>query len=203
MLTFRVTDKAKCPYCNATLASRPKRGKRCPHCGETIRVSRGELITQEEARIREWVGRLGRFGVTRKDLLKARKRLSRRFGTQASLNDTAWGILNRLVTKIRPEEQSHVYEEMARLARIEGRDAKPFIAEARRAELRAYKRQGCKTVETRTCNDDLVCPSCKALEGKPLAIDKAVTSLPVPTQCTAEGGCRCWYVAADPWEALH
>lgn len=37
-----------CPHCLSTLQPRPKRKKKCPHCGEYVYVRRGELVKEPE-----------------------------------------------------------------------------------------------------------------------------------------------------------
>lgn len=54
---------------------------------------------------------------------------------------------------------------------------------------------GARFIEIRTANDDLVCPACRALEGRRFPIDEA-PSLPYE-RCTSEFGCRCWAVESD------
>ena len=60
-------------------------------------------------------------------------------------------------------------------------------------ELQRMREVGVKKVETLTCQDERVCPQCKALDGKIMQIATALKNLPVPNQCS--GDCRCIYLA--------
>lgn len=65
------------------------------------------------------------------------------------------------------------------------------------AQLQQYRqmvRSGlCKTVSIRTCNDDSVCPACRAMAQRHYSLAD-VPELP-HEKCTSEQGCRCWMVA--------
>lgn len=97
----KVENKAVCPYCNFEFEERPSRKKKCPNCGNFIFVRQGRLLTQEEAEIDDWLKRVEYLGVTKKVFLEEQEILSQRFGMKASVNDTAWGILNKLVVRKR------------------------------------------------------------------------------------------------------
>jgi hypothetical protein len=57
-------------------------------------------------------------------------------------------------------------------------------------ELEQMKKAGIKVVEISTCNDSMVCPTCKKLASKKYKINE-VPELPIE-KCTSENGCRCW-----------
>ncbi|HKZ51257.1 MAG TPA: hypothetical protein VJ256_05805 [Dehalococcoidia bacterium] len=166
----------------------PKRKKKCPHCGHYILVRGGKAVTEDEAFIMDWLVRLEPFGVSRRDFDRNRQELSRQFGAEAGIEDTVWRILNGLVA-----HGYSVYWEMAHLARQEGKDPKPYLSEASRLQLTECKRDGLATVRVQTCNDDFVCPACKALYHKKFTVADALSQMPIPTLCQAKAGCRCWY----------
>jgi hypothetical protein len=56
------------------------------------------------------------------------------------------------------------------------------------------KWNGVALVKVTTKNDDLVFSSCRAREGVPIPIDRALEELAVPNACTSPEGCRCSYV---------
>lgn len=184
------TSQSICPYCNQALDPKPKRKKNCPHCNGTIYVSKGKLLTEEGKFIDVWVNRLDEHGVTPGQFQIERQRLSKQFGFQASLNDTVWRILNTLVTK----DAEKAYDLMATLAREENKIPTPYLAESAKHRLLNYKKDGMKKVTVRTCNDDFVCPSCRAIEGKVFSIDQALRDMPIPHMCTSDYGCRCFYL---------
>lgn len=133
--------KSKCPNCNMTLPARPTRKQECPHCSRLILVRNGELVTEEQASILDWLARLEGLGVTRKDFDKHRSELSKQFGVQqAAVNDTIWRILNKLVL-VYARSDSHleqIYREMAKLTSSEGNDPTQYLVEAERVRRRRH-----------------------------------------------------------------
>jgi hypothetical protein len=118
-----------------------------------------------------------------------------------------WGILNEFVSKSRDLHSIKMaYYEMARLAQEEGKDTKPFIAEALRIELKELKKQGIKTVRIVNyggrSDDPSTCSKCKLLYGHKLDIDIAIKTLPVPTMCENQFGCRCSYISEQEWREI-
>ena len=200
--------KPRCPYCGEILDPAPKRKKKCPHCAQYILVRKGELLTEEEAKIRDWLGFLEQFSISRKDFDKHRAGLTKRFGSQASVNDTVWGILNALVSKTKDiHTLQNVYFEMERLASQEGKDPKPYVAERLKIELLVLQREGVKTVRIVGCgyrtDDPSGCSAGKALWGKRFATEVALNQMPIPTACQRPDGCRCAYVSESRWKQLH
>jgi len=192
-------EKPSCPYCGATLESRPTRKKKCPHCGSYMFVRGGEVVTDEEAAIRDWLDAVAEFAITREEFDRHREELSSRFGTRASVNDTAWGLLNALVGRVDGSTLPHVYWQMARLVSEEGKDPKPYLREAARQQLLSLRNSGARFssgarfVQVFNCNDPWVCSGCRALEGKRWTFDEALLRMPIPDSCTEPSGCRCWY----------
>ena len=186
----------------------PKRGKKCPACGQQFAVRKGEIVTLEEAEIRDWLFRLEKYGVSRKDFDRHRADLTRQFGTKAGVNDTVWRILNSLIATERDIQTLRgVYWEMAGLVSGEGKDPKPYLAEALKLDLLMLKREGVKAVRIVGCggrvDDSSACPACRTLWGKKLAIDEAVSQMPIPTKCERpDGWCRCDYVSEEMWRQL-
>lgn len=130
--------KPKCPNCDMALQIKPTRKQECPHCGKFILVRNGEPVTAEQAAIMDWLVRLESLGVTRKDFDKQRNELSKQFGTQASVNDTLWRILNKLILNF-ARSNTHleqVYREMASLVSSEGKDPTQYLVEAEKVRRR-------------------------------------------------------------------
>ena len=194
-------EKPSCPYCRATLESRPKRKKKCPHCGSYMFVRGGEVVTDEEAAIRDWLDAVAEFAITREKFDRKREELSSRFGTRASVNDTAWGLLNALVGRVDDSTLQFVYWQMARLVSEEGKDPKRYLRQALQQQLLSLRRSGVGMVDTSDCNDPFVCSACKALRGKRWTIEEALSKMPIPDSCTEPSGCRCGYCPLpDPIE---
>ncbi len=110
-------NKIRCPNCGQTLETKPTKKQDCPHCGKSILVRGGELVTEEEAKIRDWLLRLEWFEIRRDDFNNYRSQLSKKFGTQAGVNDTIWSIFNHLIIKYGKNLNMlyRVYQEMASL----------------------------------------------------------------------------------------
>jgi hypothetical protein len=204
-----------CPYCQTVLAQPPHRDEQCPDCGHLIIVRQGRLMTEEEARLEQWLARLIQFNITRSDFENYRLELSQRLGVTASIDNTLWRILRAQVAKGRDPDLVHrAYKEMFRLAGEEGQDLKPYVAEAQKIEQKeelqqrraAFWRDMIKIrssrlaeyVQVQTCDDDYVCPTCKLLASELYRVNE-VPELPYE-ECQSEGGCRC-SVAAVPWRS--
>jgi uncharacterized Zn finger protein (UPF0148 family) len=71
--------KQTCPYCSKVLDQPVKRKKKCPHCGEYITFRQGELLTEDEAKVENWMTRLERFRVTKRDYEREREALEKQF----------------------------------------------------------------------------------------------------------------------------
>jgi len=186
---------SKCPYCNAPLEKKPARKKKCPHCGNPIFVKEGRLLTEDQKLVEEWLDRLEMFGITRQTFEQHREQLAKQFGSQPSVNDTVWRILNSLVARTVDHSQAKLlYNEMAYLVRGEDKDPSPYLAEAAKHELLNLKESGVVSrVRVNTVNDDIVCPKCRGLAEKTFTIEQALNDMPIPNACENEDGCRCWY----------
>ncbi len=197
-----------CPYCNAPLNPRPTRKKNCPHCGNSILVRQGQLLTEEQAeqeRLKErderWIQRLLIYGVTPETYDGYRLQLEQQFGFPPSVRDTVWRVFNALIGQIEPKEMVLLYSDMAHFVEEEGRDPKPFWIEGgkwREQECRQYllmvqQNRFFKYVRVNTCNDTLVCPACRAAAEKVYTIEEALEQMPIPGKCQNERGCRCTY----------
>jgi hypothetical protein len=200
-----IGGKLTCPYCKGVLESAPTRKTRCAHCGRYILVRAGRLVTEDEATTADWLARVAHLGVSRRDFDRHREELTKKFGTHATVNDTIWRILNVLIGRARDVGTLRsVYWEMGALAAREGKDPKPYLAEAMKLELEEHRRQGVTTVRVVNCgkrgDDPHTCPACKALYGKRMTIDEAVSQMPVPSVCQQQSGCRCSYISENEWK---
>lgn len=130
--------KPKCPNCNSVLQAKPTRKQECPYCNKFIFVRNGELVTDEQATILDWLGTLEYFGITRKYFDEQRRKLSKEFGAQASVNDTLWQILNNLIITYARNEVAleQIYREMAKLVSGEGKDPTQYLVEAEKVRKR-------------------------------------------------------------------
>lgn len=126
---------SKCPNCGKVLSSKPTRKVDCPHCGETIRVRKGELISEEDFHIHGWIDHLEFLGVSMVLFNRHRDELSKQFGFKASVNDTVWRILNRLIINYGADNAAleQIYRSMSKLVSSEGKDPTPYLLEAEKA----------------------------------------------------------------------
>lgn len=192
-----MTNKPVCPNCNHSLETEPKRKSKCPHCAELIFVRQGKLVTEDEARIIDWLKFLEQFEITKEIFDQERDKLSDEFKTRASVHDTVWRILNSWVAK-HPLEWSNqfAYYEMARLLYQEGKDGKSMIEAALRAQLQFYISKNIKKVVIECYGgepDYSTCPNCASLHGRIFKITDALDMMPIPRNCAHETGCRCSY----------
>jgi hypothetical protein len=187
-----------CPYCGYNLDVIPKRKKKCPKCDKDIFISQGKLYTKEEKEIRDWLSREQGLGITRKMFNEEREKLSEQFGSIASINDTAWRILNIINTPSKSyQDRKFIYMAMEHILSIENKDTKSMRVEVNRMELLHIKDEGFKKVKICTYGgliDDFVCDECERLSKMVFTIDEALKTMPIPNRCKNER-CRCSYDA--------
>ncbi len=200
------TYTVSCPSCGVLLARKPKRKKKCPHCGEYIRVRKGNLYTEKQLEVIDWLPRLERYGVTFQTFTKHFLKVMKAEGHEPEVGDVVWDILGHLLDMALSEEKpnysrlSSIYFQLWDFARHHKpeEDSKPYLVESTRYGLLVAKKDKeaglYERVRVYTCNDSLVCDACRALsDGPPIDIDEALRTMPVPNQCRSERGCRCWY----------
>jgi len=141
MLFFK--KRPKCPNCNFKLTDKPVRKQKCPQCNNYIFVRNGELFTEEEVNILDWLLRLEHFGISRRDFDKHRKELSQQFGQLASVNDTVWRLLNHLIELNYKDSvaQEQIYREMAALVSSEGKDPTEYLVQAEKVKEKHHQRK--------------------------------------------------------------
>jgi len=184
----------------AQLEIAPKKKKNCQYCGQAIFVRNKLLMTEDDAKIEDWLVRLAQFGITKNDLKKTRQILSEQFGVLASINDTVWRILNNQVIARNSFHTIEIaYYEMARLASMEGKDPMPYCSHALQLQLNQLKSEGVKTVKIvgYGMRSDSSCEKCKLLHGETFDMEIALQDLPIPRLCENEFGCKCSYIGAD------
>jgi hypothetical protein len=134
-----------------------------------------------------------------------RKKLSKQFGSEASVNDTIWGIMNDLTSKNKrnPTNLEKIYLLMGDFVEEEGKDPSPYVQQAMKWKEHNIKQELLKTqkimgknskVAIHTCNDDIVCSACRASAKRTYTCDKFLKEMPIPRNCTNSHGCRCWIV---------
>jgi hypothetical protein len=156
-------------------------------------------MIEREAEITDWSRRLEGLEVTRAQIDSHEAHLARQFGSEPSVNDLIWRVLNSLLTG-NPQTVKAAYIEMAHLARSEHKSPLPYLQEAAKLELAYFKGLGLvNSVRVQTVNDHLVCEQCRILEANPIPLERAISTLPVPNACRNQDGCRCWYTAVTEW----
>lgn len=189
----------KCPYCGTKLEKKLTRKKKCAHCKNDIYVRNKKPVTFMEAEFIDYSKRLGFLGITEKLLHLEQKALSKRFGQEASVRDTVWSMLNKSIAKADPQDWRHIYWEMARIARIEGKNPRPYIRQSLEAQLKSHKIQALENpdygyyVKIENYDDYNSCAKCQELNGKTYSIDEALNLMPIPDICENSEGCRCSY----------
>jgi hypothetical protein len=206
----------KCPYCKGKLEEKPKRMTKCPQCQSDIYIRDGKLKTALEKDFIDFAKRLHNWlGTTVSDLEREHTKLSDKFGTKASANDTVWSILNQSLLPDDNERNSWLYAEMARISRMEGKDVNEYKRKFLIKDQLQLKRQSIKkdllklkkerdkvwnewgedipyVVTIFTCNDHAVCDRCKELSERKHTIEELLEKMPIPDECESELGCRCW-----------
>ena len=191
----------KCPYCSGELEKKPGRKKKCPHCGEYIYIRDGEMKTETGKDFIDYAKRLYWLEVTVSKLEKEQRKLSKKFGAEASANDTIWSILNRSLEAGNYDRNSRVYMEMARVLEVEGKDFTHLIEESQKQTLMGIKQRASdipgheeKIVIDSYVNDGYVCEKCQELDGREFSMDEPIENIPLPAEvCESETGCRCTF----------
>lgn len=186
--------QVKCPYCACQFDIPLKQKTICPNCGNFVFVNNEELITREEFDIRNWTERLY---ITRVIFDTTRKKLSQECGQAVSVNDTIWSILKDQSESDDLFARKVAFYEMASLAILEEKEARPYIKLALETTLIELKIKGVKEVEIvgseeRNGNPS-VCEKCRGVIGKKLSIEDALENMPIPMVCENPDGCRCDY----------
>lgn len=186
----------KCPYCQQSLEKKPARRTACPKCGNFIYVRQGELVTEEESKIRDELIRLeSLLGVTRKEFDEVSEKLSKQFKTKAPINDVIWKILNKRMESLDIHVRIRALWEMARIAGREGRNTKPYLAHAHQIQLKEWQREGFTEVvimNSGRWTDEHTCPKCRELHNTKYSIASALIEMPIPNNCERDY-CRCSY----------
>jgi len=160
------------------------------------------LATEEAAKVIDWLETLEHYGVTRQEFLSKKRRLSKKFGTEAADGDVIWSLFTDLIIQCAQASDFRtpqtIYRNMATFKEEEWKDSFHSLQQASRMELMDLKQSGCTKVKTLTCNDQYVCQSCRALKKQVFSIDDALEAMPLPNKdCTTEGWCRCSYVCVE------
>ena len=201
------SKKPKCPYCDFELDTKPTRKKKCPNCSEYIFVWKGDIYTEKQVKDlklkSKWLRILERFGATEAMFTKVRKNLSKRFGFEASVNDTIWGIMNTLTGQQEDLiDMVQIYLLMGDFVEEEGKDPEQYVKQAMDIKRRSIKLEVLDTkksidpirmvIKVMTCNDSIVCTYCKNISKVKYEIDDFLMKMPIPKECTNPRGCRCW-----------
>lgn len=198
--------RAECPYCKAQLTRAPKKRTACVSCRRPIFVRKGRLCTEDEARALDFCARLG-VSVTRLD--KTRDTLSKEFGHPASAADSAWRVMNTLVSETKDyHARGMIYFQMARFLWEAGKDHLQVARKVPRMQLAAWRKSAdAGLLDLRGIRLTVItareasCPNCRKLEGTELTYQQAMHSSPIPVpECTngtslaqPRGWCRCTF----------
>jgi hypothetical protein len=216
---------AVCPYCNQILEKRPKRKKKCPHCGEYIYVRTppsGDgskvLVTEEGAKgiekawerlhyRKKWLQTLAQYGISDNDFESHREMLRERFGQEPGDGDVVWSLFHKALDGSMKsgdlQELKVLYFEMALFLYQEGREFFHLLEQSRKMQLTEYKKGGWVEKVSIITAGDASCEACQKLDGKVFTVDEALDQMPIPCkECTFDfrgtgqsGWCRCLYGA--------
>jgi len=184
---------------------------KCPNCFEYIRVKGGELYTEKQideiAFKEKWLRKLKSYGADEEMFDSERNKLSQKFGFEATVYDTFWGMMMKLLTIQQGDlySKEQIYKYMGELVTSEGKDPEPYIQESKKLKAKAmkeqldywkiiYKSYSNVKVEIYTVNDDNVCDVCKNASKCKLTVDKFLETMPIPMNCNNPHGCRCYLV---------
>lgn len=198
--------QASCPYCKAPLREMPKKKKKCPACGNYIYVRTKQklflstLLREEDAFAADEFEKLKAHGITKKDFINEKSKLSRGKDTEVSSIDVCLGLYNKLLQTADLDLAKFLYFEMALFLYNMHRDFFEHLQMSAKTELMVYKQQGIEKVFISTCGD-ASCPECQKLSGRVYTIDEALREKPIPCKACSHqlhegkaGWCRCHYM---------
>ena len=205
------SKKPKCPYCDFKLDKKPTRKQKCPNCFEYIRVKGGELYTEKQidelAFKGTWLRKLKFYGANEEMFKSERSNLSQKFGFEASVNDTFWGMMMKLLSMQKGDlyNMEQLYQCMGDFVVEEGKDPEPYIQESKKVKEKAmreqlyywkrvYRTYSNVRAEIYTANDEYVCDVCKNASKRTYTVDEFLETMPIPIKCTSSHGCRCHIV---------
>ena len=187
---MHILKEQKCPYCNVSLVTIPKRKTKCKSCNNyyyvTTRISdEAKVIATEKERDENARCPLSLLHLISDNEFQEAKNIVLSKGGVLNINDIIWGLLNK-----------KVLAEMK-----EGKDVFHLLQESAKCKLMDYRQAGLKKVEVLTANQ-ASCDACNKQNRKILTIDEALETMPIPVkECSTEvfvdgkGFCRCLYVA--------
>lgn len=155
-----INSEIKCPNCFEVLLTKPKRKQECPHCKKFIFVRKGELVTEDESMIIDWLDFFEEFEISRRlglvefedaqiirqnsrlRIYETREKLRDKLGYQPTIPETIWEILNEFLMKYRGDDYAleQIHSAMARWAIIEVKDPTQYVLEAERLQERLKKK---------------------------------------------------------------
>jgi hypothetical protein len=183
----------ECPYCNQQLAKYSEHRFKCPQCHEWIYFRDRRLLTKEEndrLREEEYKRRreeylmesvaedMAKLGITEKAIEKREKALAKSSGTVPKKIAVLLSLFNEAIPKILDlHEMEHLYYNFAIALNRNGEESFSYSQAAARTSLAALKKDGYKKVSIFT---NLMCDSCKAIDGDVMRISEALKKLPIP-----------------------
>ena len=213
-----------CPYCGVVLEKIPKANCKCPHCRHTIYVRKKrpffdrDLLTEEQALVSDEFVMLNAtiiFQATKELYEGTQKKLSTRFGTQASWDDVVWSLYAQYAMHYsQVPDFDALSVTYACMAAHMHRCHKPFamqLSESYRYKLMYMRQLGFKLVDISEA-DYQECQACKPLKGQSYKItDELIKHPPLPpADCTcvidkklAPGYCICALVGNPKGATYH
>ena len=142
------------------------------------------------------------YGINSKEFNKTQINLSKKFGKEASQEDTIWSLFGSI--SIRNIQDFHktkmIYYCMALFLNEEGKNHYDSLFQSKRFELMHLKKEGIKKVRILSSTNG--CTECQKMNDKVYAIEKAIKEMPLPhKKCKyylrnkSYGFCRCIWLA--------
>lgn len=197
--------QASCPHCETLLKDVPKKKKRCPACGSYIYVRTKQnlfpstLLIEDDALAADEFEKLKAHGITKKDFMDGKSRLSREKGTKVSSIDICLSLYDELILQTTDLNLlKFLYFEKSLFLYYTGGDFFKPLQTSAKMELMAYQNEGIKKVSIFAGGDS--CPECQKLSGRVYTIDEALREKPIPCKACSHqlhegkaGWCRCHY----------
>jgi DNA-directed RNA polymerase subunit RPC12/RpoP len=205
-----------CPHCGKVLDAAPKTSRACPDCGHKIVVRKSgglvQLLTPEQdvartqaaaiAKSNEKISqRANQLGFSDAQMTAERKRLTARFGAQASLGDTFWSLANTRAlsaeTAGKWNQAAAALRSMAAHAASESGTVRlDLVSRAVGLEMRGITLSNPPgtVMQTGGCK----CDPCRTHTQDRFTLAEAQAAAPVPHTDCATPSCACYVYPAPP-----
>lgn len=227
-------SEVACPNCGVLLDPPPKQSRKCPDCREAIvlrtdpdsknkvfltksEVEEFDRLKKNRSERNRALRDLAGMDLDETDYRREEKRLSEKFGSNASPGDIYWGLANQTLQKLIADPKNgdaeHWHRNAHQIQMLYWKMGLHLLRENRsREQVQDQQRESHKwrlTKEHRTylsmrktsifsIDVGSCCDTCRILEGGEYTFEKALEEMPLPQVDCEKDWCTCWWVNKLP-----